>query len=195
MGKCFKYFTVLSIVCLAFIFTASAQETYTGTVVSYGSGFRTGTTTNTFTLRITGNTSDDNANHFLSVLQNSGQDDLLSAIKNQNVGTFSVGANIGRTLNVVREDTVDGKRHILAVFERWMQFGELRGGYRSVDYPFGYIELFIDPRTGKGDGTYIAAAKIRWTRDKKANQYQVEVENFATYPSRLMGVTRRGRRG
>ena len=80
------------------------------------------------------------------------------------------------------------------MFERWIRFGEIRGGYRSVDYPFGYLEIFIDPRTGRGEGTLIEAAQIRWRRDRDTNQYAVEIENFGTFPARLMGVTQRGRR-
>jgi hypothetical protein len=93
----------------------------------------------------------------------------------------------------VRETVVDGKRRIFIVFERWTRFAELRGGYRSLDYPFGVIELFIDERTGKGEGTYIAAARIDLDFDEKKQQYQIEVENFATFPARLLGVTRRDR--
>ena len=73
-------------------------------------------------------------------------------------------------------------------------FGEVRGGYRSLDYPFGYLELLIDPATGKGDGTFIEAAQIRWKRDKKLNQYVVEIEDFGTFPARLMGVSQRDRK-
>jgi hypothetical protein len=94
-------------------------------------------------------------------------------------------------VNVVYETMEDGKRKIYVVFERWTEFAELRGGYRSLDYPFGYIELFVDPVTGKGEGTYIAAAKIRWKQNKKTNQYEIEVENFATYPARLSFKTNR----
>jgi len=75
------------------------------------------------------------------------------------------------------------------VFERWLQFAEVRGGYRSLDYPFGIIELFVDEKTGKGEGTYIAAAHIRWEKDKKTNQHKVDIENFATYPAKLTDVT------
>jgi hypothetical protein len=42
--------------------------------------------------------------------------------------------------------------------------------------------------TGEGEGTYIAAAKIRWDYDEKKKQAQVEIENFATFPGRLLGV-------
>lgn len=170
----------------------TGRETFTGTVLSYGSGMNTRTTTGTFTLRINGQTSSQQAQKLLGVLQESGQDDLLRSIRNEDLGNFSVGAQIGRTLNVVHESMVDGKRRIFAVFERWTQFAEIRGGYRSLDYPFGVIELYIDPRTGKGEGTYIAAAKIRWTNDRKTGQSQVEIENFATFPARLLGVVQRG---
>ena len=172
----------------------SGQETFTGTVLSYGSGMNTRTTTRTFTLRINGQTSNQQAQRLLGVLQESGQDDLLKDIRNEDLGSFSVGAQLGRTLNVVHESMVDGRRRIFAVFERWTQFAEVRGGYRSLDYPFGVIELYIDPRTGKGEGTYIAAAKIRWTNDRKSGQSQVEIENFATFPARLLGVVQRGNR-
>ena len=167
------------------------RETYTGTVLSYGSGMNTRTVTSTFTLTIDRTTSDNEAREYLSILQSGGQDDLLNAIKKEEVGRFSVGSNIGIDLNVVYETVQNGQRRIYAVFERWMQFAELRGGYSSTDYPFGYIELTIDEATGKGEGTYIAAAQIRWRLDKRSNQYQVEIENFATYPARLMGVQRR----
>jgi len=171
----------------------NARETYTGTVVSYGSGRNIRTTTNTFTLTINGTTSDAEVDRAVSILQENGQDGLLDSIRKNDLGSFSVGSRLGRTLNGVRIETVDGKKRIRAVFERWINFSELRGGYRSVDYPFGYIELFIDPVTGKGDGTLIEAAQIRWKRDKKSNDYVVEIENFATFPARLMGVQMRNR--
>ena len=170
------------------------RETFTGTILSYGSGMNTRTTTGTFTLRINGQTSDQQAQRLLGILQESGQDDLLRSIRNEDLGRFSVGAQVGRRLNVVHESMVDGRRRIFAVFERWTQFAELRGGYRSLNYPFGVIELYIDPRTGRGEGTYIAAAKIRWTNDRRTGQAQVEIENFATFPARLLGVVQRGNR-
>lgn len=173
------------------IINAQPKETYTGTVLSFGSGRDTRTRTNLFTLQINGQTSNQQVAGYLDILQSSGQDNLLNAIDNENLGRFSVGANVGVPVNVVRESVVDGKRRIFIVFKRWTYFAELRGGYRSIDYPFGVIEMSIDENTGKGEGTYIAAAQIRWKQDKKSGEYQVEIENFATFPARLMGVTKR----
>jgi hypothetical protein len=171
-----------------------ARETYTGTVLSYGTGFNTRTVTRTFTLTIDRTTSDSEAQEYLNILQTGGQDDVLKAIRKQELGRFSVGSNIGIAVNVVRESVSAGQRRIFIVFERWTQFAEYRGGYRSLDYPFGVIELTIDENTGKGEGTYIAAARIEWKKDK-SGEYVVEVENFATWPARLMGVTLRNGRG
>ena len=183
-------FLIFSVFLLNQLTNAQTQvQRYTGNIISFN-GPRAETTN--FTLRINKETSDDQAKENLSILQVDGQDKLLSTIRKEDVGTLSIGNGLARTVNVVRESQIDGKERIFVVFERWMRFGELRGGYRSVDYPFGVIEMTVDERTGKGEGTYIAAAQIRWKKDKKSGQYQVEVENFATYPAKLMGVSRRG---
>lgn len=194
MTRFYLFFGFLLLLTLGISSNANGQgrETYTGTVVSYGSGFSTRTTTGIFTLIINRKTSDSVVQEYVNILQSGGQDDLLKAIKKEDVGRFSVGSNVGVPINVVSESVSGGQRKFFIVFERWMRFGELRGGYRSVDYPFGVIEMTVDERTGKGEGTYIAAAQIRWKKDKKSGQYQVEVENFATYPAKLMGVSRRG---
>jgi len=183
----------LTICLLAALTTVgqSARETYTGTILSYGSGMNTRTATSTFTLAINSSTSDEQVSQFLKLLQDGGQSDLLNGIRSENLGTFSVNNGLARTVNVFRSRQVDGKTRIHVAFERWMQFGELRGGYRSVDYPFTYIELVIDPATGKGEGTFIGAAQIRWKKDKDGEGYHVEIEDFATFPARLMNV--RGR--
>jgi len=189
-----KKFYIVSVCLLAFVFsgfvstTAAQQEVYSGTLVSYGSGFNTRTVTTNFQLNISGQTSDSQAQSYLDTLKEDSQRDLLNSIEKADLGRFSISSNVGVPINVVRESTVDGKRRIFVVFQRWTQFAEQRGGYRSLDYPFGVIEIFIDPVTGKGEGTYIAAAKIRWDYDEKKKQSQVEIENFATYPARLLGV-------
>ena len=194
-----KYFTVLVVLILgaaasAAIAQESVKETFTGTVLSYGTGLNTRTSTNTFTLNITGVTTDEQSQRSLGILQDSGQEALLKELSKHDLGNFSVGGRLGRTILGLRVSDVDGKRRIFAVFERWIQFAELRGGYRSVDYPFGVIELFIDPKTGKGEGTLIEASQIRWKRDKQSGQYVVEIENFATFPAKLLGVGQRGRK-
>ena len=197
--KKFYGFAVLAAVILGIAASpAIAQEaikdTFTGTILSFGSGRNTRTTTNTFTLNITGVTTDEQSQRSLGILQDGGQDALLKEISKNVLGRFSVGGSLGRNILGLRVSEVNVKKRIFAVFERWQQFAELRGGYRSVDYPFGVIEIFLDPRTGKGEGTLIEAAQIRWKTDKKTGKDFVEIENFATWPAKLLGIEQRGRK-
>src|SRR5688500_311793 len=126
MKKVLEIFAVLSVFCLLFVFASDVraqgrnQETFTGTIVSFGSGLNTRTVTTNFTLTINNQTSDQQAQRFLGTLQESGQDSLLREISKENLGFFSVGAQVGRRINVVRESVVDGRRRIFVVFERWM---------------------------------------------------------------------------
>ncbi|MFN0280306.1 MAG: hypothetical protein ACKVRN_17145 [Pyrinomonadaceae bacterium] len=184
------------VLILAYLFvgsvTANGQETFTGNFVRYGSGRYTGVRTGFFTLRLKTMTSDDQAKSFLSELQTGGQDDLLDAIKDEDIGNFSLANQLGRTVNVAREVRVGGQRKIYIVFERWTEFAELRGGFRSLDYPFGYIELTIDSRTGKGSGKYFAAAKIRWKKNKEGVGSHIEVEDYATLPAKLVNIKAEG---
>jgi hypothetical protein len=176
---------------LAAFAQAELPVTYNATVVQFGSGRNTRTTTNTFQMNLRGVTSEAETNRLLAILAEGGQDDLLKEIDGNDLGNISIGGRLGPRINAVNISEVDGKKRIIAIFSRWLQFSELRGGYRSVDYPFGYVEIFVDPRTGRGEGTYIGAAQIKWKRAKNSNDYQIEVESFATFPGKLMGVSER----
>jgi hypothetical protein len=166
---------------------AQGTTVLTGTVLTYGYGFNTRTQTRNFTLRIKGQTSDADAARYIGILQQRGQDDLLNSISHSDLGTLSIGNNIGQTVNAIRIDRVGDRTRVRAVLQRWLGFGEVRSGYRSVDYPFTYLELMIDPHTGKGEGTYFGAAKIRFKND------QIEVEDFGTFPGKLLNVRVSGR--
>jgi hypothetical protein len=192
--KRFSTTIALAILIIMAVLSAHAQRgeggtTFTGTAVIYGTGFNTRTVTRTFTLNINDVTSASEATRILNVLESDGQDAMLRSIDGNNLGRFSLGASVGQRLNTVLVDKTDGRTRIRAVFARWIGFGELRYGRRSVDYPFSYIELLIDPRTGRGEGTYFQAARIR---SRGGNT--IEIEDFGTFPSRLMGVQMRGRR-
>jgi hypothetical protein len=175
---------------LAFAAAAYGQRgtTFTGTALIYGSGFNTRTVTRPFTLIVNGKTSDADAKRYLGTLESGGQDALLRSIEGNDLGRFSFNGSVGLPLNAVLIDKDGSDTRIRAVFKRWIGFGELRRGARSVDYPFSYVELRID-RSGKGEGTIITAAKIRFRGNDT-----IEVEDFGTFPGRLMGVRMRGAR-
>ncbi|MEP6946893.1 MAG: hypothetical protein ABJA02_13310 [Acidobacteriota bacterium] len=186
--------TLIATLVLALCGLAYGQKatTFSGTALIYGSGMNTRTITRTFNLRVTGVTSPTDAASYLTTLTDHGQDALLNDMSKNDLGRFSLGGSIGSPLSAVIVDEQDGKTRVRAVFQRWMGFGEIRGGYRSTDYPFGYVEVLIDPRTGKGEGTFIPAAKIRFRSGKNGGADTVEIEDFGTFPGRLMGVQMTG---
>lgn len=162
-----------------------AREVYTGTIYYFG-GPR-GSVSTTFTLNIDSLSPDSEVQRFVETLQRDGQDGLLRVLGKEKRGTLQVGSSIGRDINAVWVTEEEEGRKITILSERWLGFGELRRGARSVDYPFAYIELFVDDQ-GKGEGTMIPAGRVRYKKGKT-----IEIENFGIYPARLMGVRRRGR--
>jgi hypothetical protein len=182
-----RYLVLASALFLTFTANAVAQsaatETYTGTMVGIG---RSRSVTRTFTLTLKGRTPDAEVARDVAILAEAGQDALLEAIDDRDLGYFSLGGQLGRRLNFVTETTLaNGDRKLMILFERWMNLYEVRSGARSTDYPFGYVELILD-RNGRGEGSFIPAARVRF-----GGGNQVEVENFGIYPARLFGVRRR----
>jgi len=163
------------------------QEVHTGTIYSMNGGaFSTG-----FNLSIKDYTSDEDARNYLSILAEGDQENVLDKIKNLELGRLFATGQVGRNLIIVRKSLLaDGQTRIVVAFERWQKMVEIRSGYRSQDYPFGIMEIIVNAK-GKGSGTFIAACKIDLKRDKKTGKYQLELENFGTYPHKVMGVMRR----
>ena len=164
------------------------QEVYTGTFVTMNGPMRT----TGFNLSIKDFTDDAEAQRELGILAEGDQDDLLKVIRDNDLGRLSATGTVGRHLLVVRKAQLpDGKIRIVAAFERWQTVAEIRSGSRVQDYPFGIIEIILEANGKKGSGTFIAACKVDMKRDKKTGKYQLELENFGTYPNKVMGVMRR----
>lgn len=163
-----------------------AKEVYTGTIVNMtGRAVSTG-----FTLTLEGRTTDVEAQQYLSVLASGGQEGLMKAIRKNNLGFIAATGQTRRDLLLVREAQIEGKRRVIVAFERWIGFYEARGGYRSLDHPFAIMEIFFDAK-GKGSGTFIGLAQLKLERDKKTEQMKLELENFGSFPAKVMGVMRR----
>ncbi len=180
---------MLSCVAVLALFSSSldaqsrhAKEEFAGTMIGIGGTF--GGVSKPFTLTIERNTSDADADRFVQILKKDGTDGLLKAISKEKLGRFAITGNVGRDINTVREQRTDTGRRITIIFERWLQMFELRYGTRSEDYPFTYIELYINDN-GEGEGTIFPAAKIYFDK-KKANT--INIENFGIYPARLAAV-------
>ena len=129
----------------------------------------------------------DEINQLNTALQ-SGQDDLLRALSRMDSGRIEVGSGVGVRANaIIRTDDGEGRTKLIVLYERNLRFAELRYGARSADYRFGYAELHVG--RGENEGMLIPAAKVR-LRD--GNTW--EVEDFGTFPARLMGLQVRGGR-
>ena len=162
-----------------------AGRTITGTVY-FMSGRRPGTSL-PFTLRINRITTADEVRQLNSALQAGKQDELLRELSRLDAGRIQIGTGVGLPANAIMVDNQgNGRTKITVIYQRDMRFGELRRGARSTDYPFGYAEMYV----GRGDneGMLIPAAHVR-LRD--GNTW--EVEDFGTFPARLMGLKIRGR--
>jgi hypothetical protein len=158
------------------------KEVYTGTAVAIGGQF--GGASRTFTLEISGHTPKEEAQREFEILRAQGQDAFLKAIKDKKLGFLAFEGQVGRDLNFVQERETENGRKITILFERWLKMFEVRYGTRSRDYPFAFIELFINDK-GKGQGSLVGLARLSFDKE---NPDDLEIENFGTYPAQLMGV-------
>jgi hypothetical protein len=162
-----------------------AGRTITGTVY-FISGRRPGLSL-PFTLVINRITTADEVSQLNSALQAGKQDELLRTLSRTDAGRIQIGSGVGVPANAIMvADQGDGRTKITVLYQRNLRFAELRYGTRSVDYPFGYAELYVG--RGENEGMLIPAARVR-LRD--GNTW--EVEDFGTFPARLMGLRVRGR--
>jgi len=160
-------------------------RTITGTVY-FISGRRPGLSL-PFTLIINRITTADEVSRLNSALQAGKQDELLRTLSRTDAGRIQIGSNVGVPANAIMvNDQGDGRIKITVLYQRNLRFAELRSGARSTDYPFGYAEMYVG--RGNNEGMLIPAARVR-LRD--GNTW--EVEDFGTFPARLMGLRVRGR--
>lgn len=164
---------------------AQRQRNITGTVVGIG-GRRAGRSA-PFRLIIDSYTPEGDVAQLNSALQSGGDDQLLRTLSNMKAGRISIGNNVGVPANaIIASPGGEGRTKLTVLFERNVNFYELRYGARSTDYRFGYAEIFLD-RNGRGEGTFIPAARVRL---RGSNTW--EVEDFGVFPARIMGVRATG---
>ena len=161
-----------------------AGRTITGTVYFVG-GRRPGRTL-PFRLVINRISNEDEVQRLNAALQSGGQDELMKALSRMSAGRIEIGTGVGVPANVIiRTDDGEGRTKLVVLYQRELGFGELRYGTRSSDYRFGYAEMYVG--RGANEGMLIPAARVR-LRD--GNTW--EVEDFGTFPARLMGLQVRG---
>jgi len=133
-------------------------------------------------------TPDDQAQQLASLLVNSGPDALLKGLeKSKTIGKVRLTGRTGfYDLKLIRSHQTPNGRRIYAVGDRPVGFLEVYAGNRSLDYPFGILQLELqtdEKGKEKGEGALIYSAKIKVLDGKT-----IDVESYGISPIRLMGV-------
>jgi len=158
-------------------------RTITGTI--YYVGGRAAGRSQPFTLIVNRLSTNDEISQLNNALKSGGQDELMHVLTGLKAGRIQLGSNVGVPANAIIA-TQDGDRTKLTVlFERNLRIAELRYGTRSENYRFGYAEMYLG--RGGNEGMLIPAAQVRLNGDTWV------VEDFGTFPARLMGLQVRGR--
>lgn len=166
----------------------SDRQIINGTAYFIATGRFGGSRSRSFRLIANSYTAPNQVRELNDALQRGDQDDMLRVLSRLDAGRIQIGSGLGVTANAIIADPWEnGGTKLTVLYERNLAFFELRYGSRSQDYRFGYAEIFLD-RNGKGEGTLIGAARIR---SKGGNTW--EVEDFGTFPARLMGLRSSGR--
>ena len=133
---------------------------------------------------ITGWSSDEQVQGYVSVLKEKGPNGLVSAMeKTSDVGRLSPTGFVGSGFRFARyRPTANGGLHVVMVTNRPMSFGELYRSGRSTDYQFGIVVLDVD-KNGKGTGTLAPVCKIKFNKKN-----ELEIENYGQKPFRLANV-------
>jgi hypothetical protein len=123
--------------------------------------------------------------HLKQVLAAKGPDALREALWDLEAGYIRVGGGLGYPI-AAATSRPDGKggRVVRLMIDRPLSFRELVNDALTKDYPFSYVEIHLD-RSGKGEGKFIAAAKVSITAGT------VDIESFGVQPWRLLQVKER----
>lgn len=167
---------ILLVLGSLFLFSAAnAQEpktepeVYSG--VAIGTGGAVGGKSVGFDFRIKRYTTDEEVQKFAELVKEKGTNALRRALEKEDVGQFSVTGRVGNQIAVARKRQVGSDTVIILITAREMPFLELYRSGRTVDYPFGFMQVKLNEK-GQGSGQIMAAAKIRF--NKKAGNYEIE---------------------
>ena len=134
------------------------------------------------TMHIDSTSTDEEVKALGTLLKEKGQEGVVAAMFKMDRGWLKLGPTLGYTVAVVRSTVTEHGRRLVLVTERPIQLFESRRHTRSVDYPFGIIELSLDA-DGKGTGKLIAAAQARFNADGTA-----EIVSLGAQPYEILQV-------
>ena len=133
-------------------------------------------------------TSDADAKRMAAALLEGGSSSLLKQLEDaKTIGKVRLTGRAGfYDFKLIRSHQVEGGRRVYLIGDRPMGFLEVAGGSRSMDYPFGIMQLDLKTtKKGKeeGEGAMLYAAKIKVLENNK-----IELESYGVGAIKLMGV-------
>lgn len=161
-----------------------APETFRGTLANQGGPGSKVFQAGWFNLTIEHYTTDEEAKALAEILKTSGQQALLDKVwKMKQIGYLKVGGSMGYPIFVARSLPSPDGRVIRCATNRPVAPRELNYGTRSMDYPFGVIEIYL-PTEGKGTGVVVGMAKVSVSASNT-----LQIEGYGTLPLQLLDVT------
>ena len=133
-------------------------------------------------------TSDADAKTMAAALLEGGSQSLLKELeKAKTIGKVRLTGRPGfYDFKLIRSHAIEGGRRIYAVGDRPMGFLEVYASGRSMDYPFGILQLDLkknDKGREEGKGALIYAAKIKVLQNNS-----IEIESYGVGAVELLGV-------
>ena len=133
-------------------------------------------------------TSDEEAKSLAGVLLEGGAPALLKALeKAKTIGKIRLSGRVGfYDFKLIRSHQTENGRRIYLVGDRPVGFLEVYAGNRSLDYPFGILQLELKKNSKgreEGTGALLYSAKI-----KVIGGNSIDVESYGIGPIQLMGV-------
>ena len=133
-------------------------------------------------------TSDAEAKSMAGALLEGGSEALLKVLeKKKAIGKIRLTGRVGfYDFKLIRSHQTAEGRRVYLVGDRPVGFLEVYAGNRSLDYPFGILQLELKKNSKgreEGTGALLYSAKIK-VMDGKS----IDVESYGIGPIRLMGV-------
>ena len=133
-------------------------------------------------------TSDAEAKSLAGTLNEGGPDALLKALeKAKSIGKIRLTGRAGfYDFKLIRSHQTPEGRRIYAVGDRPVGFLEVYAGNRSLDYPFGILQLDLKKNSKgreEGTGALLYSAKIKVLQGNS-----IDVESYGIGPVQLLGV-------
>jgi hypothetical protein len=158
---------------------AGEEERFLGNVMRV-SGFERGM--ERLTMSVTNWTSKEERDKLIQLLAEKGNDAMVAEMRKMKAGHVWATATLRWPLNVAISEQTEQGRLITLVTERPMSWEERTyDPIQSREHMFGYIEFLLD-ESGKGQGTLIEAAKIRF------KDGQIQIETFWVTPQLLNSI-------